>query len=202
MDNILATDEYKEVDGLASEIWKDIPGWEGLYQASNLGRIKRLPLSFIYSDGQRHYYPEKIYVPSVSGNGYKQVTLRRPGGEQQHLYVHRLVAKTFLERPEGCDVINHLDADKTNNNIENLEWTTLSGNSIHSIHHYGKIGVVRMHPVICVETGEEFPSSADAARWLKKKSSNIKASTNNIWATASGQRPIALGYHWKFKENI
>ena len=198
---MLNENEYTEFEGRTPEIWKDIPGWEGLYQASTLGRIKRLPLRFTYSDGQRHYYPEKIYAPAVSGNGYKIITFRRPGGSQQQFYVHRLIAETFLEKPEGCDIINHLDADRTNNNISNLEWTTFSGNSIHAVHHYGRIGSVSMRPVICVETGEEFESCMDAARWLSDLTTNLKSSGENIRASALGKRPTALGFHWKFKED-
>lgn len=197
---ILNDSDFVEVEGRATETWRDIPGWEGLYQASSLGRIKRLPLSFIYSDGQKHFYPEKIYTLSVAGNGYKMVTFRRPGGEQQKVYVHRLVAETFIEKPDGCNVVNHLDADKTNNRIDNLEWTTRSGNMSHAIHYYGSMGPISMRPVICVETGDEFESCADAARWLKDLTSNIKSSSENIRATALGDRPTALGFHWKFKE--
>lgn len=202
MDNILPTETFTEVDGDILEIWKDIPGWEGFYQASNLGRIKRLPLEFTYSDGQKHYYPEKIYVPAVAGNGYKMVTFRKPGEKQEHLYVHRLIAETFIKNPEGYNVINHLDSDRTNNNVNNLEWTTFSGNSIHAIHHHGKIGAITMRPVICTETGKIFESCTDAARYLSHLTTNLKSSGENIRMSALGRRPTALGFHWKFKENI
>jgi len=182
------------------EVWKDIPGWDGLYQASTLGRIKRLRLELIYSDGQKHFYPEKIYKFPPSGNGYYVARLRRPGEDSEAYYVHRLVAETFLEKPDGCDVVNHIDSDRTNNRVDNLEWTTKSGNSIHAIHQYGKIGAIEMKPVVCEETGCEFESSADAARWLKELTTNIKASASNIHQAASGNRPTALGFHWKFKE--
>jgi hypothetical protein len=200
MEQYLPTDEFTEVEGRAQEFWKDIPDWEGLYQASTHGRIKRLPLELVYSDGQRHYYPEKIYNPPVAGNGYKLVTFRRPGGEQQRFYVHRLVAETFLEKPNGCDTVNHLDANKANNRIDNLEWTTQSGNMSHAIHHYGTLGPIYMRPVVCVETGDEFESCADAARWLAGITSNIKSSSWSIHQVASGNRHTALGYRWKFKE--
>lgn len=202
MNTILPENEVTEFEDRVKEVWKDIPGWEGLYQASTLGRIRRLPMDLVYSDGQRHHYPKKVYSPAVSGNGYKTVTFRRPGGEQQFFYVHRLVAETFLEKPGGCDTVNHLDADRTNNRVSNLEWTTDSGNAVHAMLHYGEIGAIKMRPVVCLETGEVFASSSEAARSLRDRTSNVKSSAANIWAVASGQRHKALGVHWKFKEDI
>lgn len=184
------------------EIWKDVPGYEGLYQVSDLGRMKRLPIEMVYSNGQRHFYPEKIYKFSPAANGYYIARLRNFDGEVVYKYLHRLVAEAFLPMTDGLDVVNHIDSNRTNNNVSNLEWVDQSGNCAHAIHQYGEIGAIKMKPVVCVETGQEFESSSDAARWLEDLTSNIKASSGNIWSAASGIRPTALGFHWKFKEEI
>lgn len=190
------------VDNRQQEVWEDIPGWEGLYQASSFGRIKRLPIKMIYSDGQKHYYPENVYNPSPSKNGYRVVCLHRPGEKPISQNVHRLIAETFIAKEDGCDVVNHIDGDRGNNNIRNLEWTTYSGNSIHAIHRRGSIGAIVMKPVVCIETGDEFDSSSDAARWLEEMGVKIsKRAYVNIWAAASMKRKVAYGFHWKFKEN-
>ena len=187
--------DFYEYEG--SEVWKDIPGWEGFYQVSSHGRIKRMPIEMTYSNGDKHFYSEKLYKLSPSGNGYYVVRLRKPFGKPMKEYVHRIVAMTFLEKQDGCDIVNHLDCDRTNNHIENLEWTTRSGNSKHSIRaHNGEQGAIKMQPVMCVETGNVFECAMDAVEWLRDLTANLKSSAGNIRSAVLGTRPTALGFHW------
>ena len=104
-----------------TEIWRDIKGYEGLYQVSNLGNVKSLPRLLIYSDGQKHYYKEKILKPTNHSRGYLKVILCDNGIHKQ-FYVHRLVAEAFIPNPFNLPQVNHIDEDKTNNRVSNLEW--------------------------------------------------------------------------------
>lgn len=95
------------------EEWKDIEGYEGLYQVSNYGRIKSL--------GNEATRKEKILKPNLSGAGYYQVGLCN-NGIRKLFYVHRLVAEAFIPNPNNLKEINHKSEDKTLNTVENLEW--------------------------------------------------------------------------------
>lgn len=105
------------------EIWKDIEGYEGLYQVSNLGRVKSLERTIVRSDGQKRFLPEKILSCSLDDRGYVRAKMCR---NNKHISkrVHRLVAETFIDNPDNKIEVNHKDGIKTNNKISNLEWAT------------------------------------------------------------------------------
>lgn len=110
------------------EIWKDIEGFEGLYQVSNKGRVRSLD-RYIWNHKQKG----KVLKPQSKNNKYLQVSLSNKGSEKKckHTYIHILVAKAFIPNPRGCTQVNHKDFDKTNNHVENLEWVTQQENLIH-----------------------------------------------------------------------
>lgn len=110
------------------EIWKDIKGYEGLYQVSNLGNVKRL--SVLKLNGRYYSMCKEKLIKTVVGNGYKQLTLYL-NGEKSTKKVHQLMAENFLNHtPCGMElVVNHIDYNKLNNNIDNLEIVTNRENS-------------------------------------------------------------------------
>ena len=117
-----------------TEIWKDIPDFENLYQVSNLGNVKAL--SKTRTTGRLgstlRFYKEKILKPTnKSNNGYKLVTLCN-FGKIKSITVHRLVCISFLKNENNYKCINHKDGDKLNNNVLNLEWCSSSQNSLHA----------------------------------------------------------------------
>lgn len=106
------------------EIWKPVVGYEGWYEVSNLGRIKRIKIGMGASC--------KILKNQKSSNGYRFITLTK-NGTQKQFTVHRIVSIAFIPNPENKLCVNHIDSNRTNNNIHNLEWVTYSENIRHSI---------------------------------------------------------------------
>jgi len=105
----------KDIKG---EVWKAIEGYGGRYQVSNLGRIWNT-------------VAQKFMKPQLKKSGYYSVNLMKPNKKIVTERVHRLVALYFCPKKEGCNTVNHIDSNKTNNRADNLEWTTISGNTKH-----------------------------------------------------------------------
>lgn len=117
------------------EIWKDIQGFEGFYQASNLGRIKSLERIVPHTRGNcpTVTVQEKILSIYVAKNGYSRVCLHKGGRGNGKVYrVHRLVANAFIPNPENKPDINHKNAIKHDNRLENIEWSTEKENINHA----------------------------------------------------------------------
>lgn len=112
------------------EIWKDIPGYQGLYKISNTGRIKNKNNKILKTYNK---HGKKTYDPK---NDYQKVRLSKKGISKPYL-VHRLVAKTFIKNDNNLPQINHKNGIKNDNNVNNLEWCTNKENSIH-YHKYLK----------------------------------------------------------------
>lgn len=155
-----------------SSDWKDIPGYEGYYQASIDGSIRSVT-RIINSENNtvRRGKGLKIHLGS---DGYVHCMLSKQG--QSNLYaVHRLVALTFIPNPENKPQVNHKDGNKKNNKVENLEWATRSENMQHAAKHElwnpkhcGDISRMNMgKPVRCVDEGLEFDSMASAAKYYQ-----------------------------------
>ena len=104
------------------EQWKDIAGYEGLYQVSNLGNIKSLNRISI-KEGRDYRVKEKVLKTFLCSSGYPTVVLS-VNGKKETLMVHRLVALHFIPNPNNYEQINHKDENRQNNNVDNLEWCT------------------------------------------------------------------------------
>lgn len=115
-----------------TEDWRDIKGYEGKYQISNMGNVKSLN----YHRGKSERILKPRY-PSPPQNEYGYVVLSK-NNKVQHFYIHRLVAEYFLDNPQNKPYVNHKDGNKHNNNVENLEWVTPLENNLHAYHILGK----------------------------------------------------------------
>lgn len=111
---------------MTKEVWRDIEGYEGLYQVSNMGRVKSLGRK----DRFGRVIKERILEPAVTHNGYLRVGLHIDG-KRKMLRVHRLVCEAFHENPDNKSEVNHVNEDKTDNRACNLEWSTRTENCNH-----------------------------------------------------------------------
>ncbi len=105
------------------EIWKDVQGYEGLYQVSNFGKVKSFRASAKFGKPE-----EMLLKPSLINSGYYVVTLYKEK-EKHKFQIHRLVADTFIPNPLCLPCVNHKDENKLNNNVDNLEWCTYQYNN-------------------------------------------------------------------------
>jgi hypothetical protein len=165
------------------EVWKPIPGYEGLYEISNLGRIRRLTWKF---------------VRGSDFGGYRRVNLIK-NGEQKSFLVHRLVAEAFIPNENEYPFINHMDENPSNNSADNLEWCTPAhnvnwgtGNERRREHSPNRTAVISVD----MKTGatERFKSIGEA---FAKIVPNGKR-TGSISEALNGKRKSAYGRYWFF----
>lgn len=114
-----------------NEIWKDIEGFEGAYMASNFGNIKSVERLKKDTVGRKRVFPEKQITKIVNVKGYYQVNLYK--NKNHTKTVARIVAKLFVPNPHNKPQVNHIDGNKQNNHVSNLEWVTAMENITHSI---------------------------------------------------------------------
>lgn len=162
---------------MVKEIWKDVPGCEGRYFVSNLGRIKG---------------PKKILSPIISNWGYGRVRIVDNSGKRISPRIHRLVAQVFLPNPEYKPQVDHKDGNKLDNSVNNLEWTTASENKQRSI---DKLGVqpwgLPVHRIRCIESEQEYCSVSFASK-------QTGVSKTQLREHLLGRRAHAGGLHWEY----
>ena len=131
------------------EIWKDIAGYENLYQVSNLGNVKTVKQN-------------KILKQHISVHGYLRCRMRK-NNKTKKFVVHRLVAKAFIPNPENKPCVDHIDTNKQNNNVKNLRWVTYSENMKNPI-TIKAMNKYKYKKVRCLENGEIFNSIREASK--------------------------------------
>ena len=197
------------IENLDDEIWKDIEGYEGYYQISNLGRVKSLERDIVKRDGTIFQCDEKIKINVHDRNGYQLVKLNKNGSETMKK-VHRLVAQAFIPNPDNLQQVNHIDEVKSNNRVDNLEWCDSKYNNNYGTKNQrisaAKTGnpqntaLCRLNAqknskkVICLDTGEIFESTQDAANKLGL----IRQSVGKV---CNGEFNRTNGYSFMFLED-
>ena len=172
------------------EIWCDVKGYEGLYQVSNLGRVKSL--ARVNSLGRR--VNEKILRPQKNGLGYLFVYLCK-GGSRKMYTVHRLVLMTFSPVADSHELqVNHIDENKENNHLSNLEWTTHKDNQNHGTRNK-RISEKKSIPIAQLTLGGKlvnvWKSSHDAER-------EGGYNQGNIINCCKGKLKTHKGYRWQY----
>lgn len=179
-----------------NEIWKDIKDWEGYYQVSNTGKVRRL-----FKTKTRELKGTKKI------GGYKGVFLKIPNKFSGEL-VHRLVAQAFIPNPDNLPCINHKDENKYNNCVDNLEWCTYKYNGNYGTRNErvskSKMNnTYNMTPVQCVETEIIYPTIHEAERQTGISAQNIfMCCKGTVYSKRNGftHRHTAGGYHWRYIE--
>lgn len=184
------------------KIWKDIPGYEGLYQASKWGEIKSLK-RIVFNGVRNHILKGRILKPIPNGTGYFSVCLRL-SNQTNRLYVHRLIAITFIKTEDYSLEVNHIDGDRSNNTLTNLEWVTRSTNHFHRYKvlkqsgvNKGKIGALNWcsKPVNMMDPEgvilKTYAGVMEAARAFNINEASIRCAI-------SGRSKYCKGYKWAY----
>ena len=152
------------------EIWKNVVGYEGLYQVSSLGRVRSLE----HIDSNGHPVKERVLASFLNRNGYRKANLYRDRNRKQ-VSIHRLVAAAFLDNPDNLPEVNHIDEDKSNNAVSNLEYCTVLYNNTYGT-RLERVAKALECPICAITSSGQrhyFDSVNEAARVLGLKRQGI-----------------------------
>ena len=188
------------------EIWCDIKDYEGLYQVSNHGRVRSLdrlvPFTCRKTRETVFIHKKGRIIAQLIWGGYYTVCLYKKKKQCKRLKVSRLVAQAFIPNRLNKPFVNHIDGDKLNNYVENLEWVTCSENNKHA-YDTGLHIPYQNKKIVCIETGQVFDSATQAAKAVGVHKSNICKAAQNAICCSRGKSSIkrtAGGYKWKYQE--
>ena len=170
------------------EIWKDIVGYEGLYQVSNLGRVKSLK-RLKNNHGKKQFVEEKIKSTEMSNSGYLQVCLYK-NGKSKMKYIHKLVANTFLDNPKNYQIVNHKDENKINNKLSNLEFCNYEYNNRYGMAFKNKLISINQYDI-----NGNFLKKWESISQIEKE---LKINHSNIIACCKKKRNKAGGFIWEY----
>lgn len=174
-----------------TEIWRAVNDYEGLYEVSNLGRVKSL--AKIHGRGRGSMREEKILKSGNDSRGYSKISLCK-NGEEKCFRIHRLVAEAFIENPENKPEVNHKFGIKTDNRASQLEWTTNLENMRHAFKTGLKNNDHSKKKVAQIKNGE-IVKVWESQTEVEKK---LGVSQNHISSCCHGKQKTAGGFKWKF----
>ena len=180
-----------------SEIWKSVIGYEDSYEVSSYGNVRSLDRYIEKRDGTRQFYKGKLLTPQKVGVGYYQIKL---GNHSR--YMQQLVAESFLDfRADSGMEVHHIDYDKSNNAVDNLQIVSRADNVNDAFKHYGK----QYEPRLCVVCGVELSSSAKGNYCVHHREYEHKKSLPDIQEVVlklrSGSSFLSLGKEYGVSDN-
>lgn len=175
------------------EIWKNIKGYEGLYQVSDKGRVKSLERIVTRKNGRKFTVKERVLKPGLTKDGYPIVALHT-GNKQKTLTVHRLVCTAFHENIENKPCVNHINENKTDNRASNLEWCTYKENNNHGTH------TARAAKACSKPVGQYTLDSELVKIWASPCEAGKQGGFDpgTISKVANGKRKKHKGFVWKY----
>lgn len=183
---------------MEKEIWKDIPGFEGLYQASINGKIKSI--NHIRKNGTNEYVQKgKILKFNLNSNGYYRVRLSKNGIAKTYR-VNRLIALTFIENPLNKKTVNHINGNKLDNRVENLEWAT---EREQAIHRHNILKVPYSDCKKCHEANKKKIIRSDGKIYnsLQEAKQDLNNTNAHITEVCQGKLKKTCGYSFKYLES-
>lgn len=178
------------------EEWRAVQGYSGLYEVSDLGRVRSLPREIKTYNGGKWTRPGKIIKPITNKDGYQQIHICKDG-KQSTITVHRLVALAFLDNPDNLPEVNHKNEIKTDNRVKNLEWCTRGYNN-----NYGtknkRQSVVLSRPVAMYSLDGEKIKEFYGGHEAQRQTGILEQS---ISLCCLGKRQHAGGFRWKFADD-
>lgn len=170
------------------EEWRDIEGYEGLYQVSNEGRVKSLSKTWTCGKGSVRYEKEKILKQHSIWCGYLRVCLSKDG-ENKWFLVHRLVANSFIPNPNGYAQVNHKNENKKENSVENLEWCSPAYNI-----NYGTRTDRISKPIEAIDDNDVVVYKFKSLREARRNG----FADSNISSCINGKYKKAYGLRWRY----
>lgn len=156
------------------DITRPVVGYEGYYEVSIYGDVSSLDRIVIHSNGRRQFVKGRTLKPASDTNGYLVVTLCKDGARKT-VSIHRLVAEAFIPNPDNLPQVDHLDCDKKNNNVHNLEWVTAKENTDRA--YKNGLNPVKRNPIVVYDVKTKvnlyFDSIFEFSKWVNVKDANI-----------------------------
>lgn len=195
---------------MKQEIWKDIEGYENLYQISSMGRIRSFDRWVKRSNNTLQLTKGKILKPYLGK--YERVSLVDIDGHKHTYNIHRLVAKAFIPNPDNKPCIDHINTDRTDNRVDNLRWVTYKENNNNPITIKKKSGDNHPKPMLGKYGREhnlskpiiQFTLNGELVRkWecFKQVERELGICHSNILSVITGKRSHAGGFRWEYYDN-
>lgn len=174
--------------------WKAVLGYEGLYVVNSCGVVKSLGRSLTRKDGRPYNREERVLTQHPDTKGYMKVHLCKDG-KPKNAFVHRIVAQAFIPNPDNLPQVNHINEDKADNRVENLEWVTCRENVNHGTGIF-RNAIARSVPVVRI-------SQDGGTKWFRSASHAAKVMhivSQGIQNCCAHRQKTYKGYRWEYAE--